>query len=172
MEFIRPIWVRFLIVCALSAFTATGVAWSLSRFPPVQMVQFHEVDGAKIRDKDIELYVTAVRNRFCSVHVDRWLWQDTDIKDDKGHPVRRYVTLPQAVAPPTPIGETTTYIMSIPLPRNVTPGRWYYYSRGFDDCGWFPFFDRRARESPVTPVTIFSNGDFDGPPTQDLPRAN
>ena len=143
---IRSMWLRFLVVCIAAAAAGFTAVFSLARIPPVEMLQVHDIDEITMHDGSIDMKVTAVRSRACDTHANQWLWQDTGTKDRYGRAILKYVSLPPTAAPPTPIDDETSYVVSIPLPSSVTPGVWHFWSRATDDCSWMPLLARPVRE--------------------------
>ena len=151
---IRKYWVSFVFCCLLSAMaTVVGVGVVASR-PPLTLFDIHEIDSLAVREGSLDMVLTLIRTRECDGNVQRWLWENTAYLDRRGKPVRRYVALAPAANPPTPLGEEVTYILSIPLPSNVHPGKWFYWSRTYDGCSLIPALSPTPRTSPNILVTV------------------
>lgn len=151
---IRHYWVSFFLCCLLGSIASTvGVGVVASR-PPLVLLDIHEVDSVAVVGGSLDLMLTLIRSRDCDATVQRWLWEPTKYLDRNGKVVRRYVSLPAAANPPTPLGEETTYILSLPMPSNVHPGKWFYWSRTYDGCWLIPSLTPTSRTSPNTLVTI------------------
>lgn len=149
-----PAWALFLLFCALGALGGFGCVYMVGRQAPITLVNVHEADGVALRNGALDVRLTLVRTRTCDAHVDRWLWHTDGERDDAGELVRRWVPLPATTNPPTPLGVEVSYILSLPLPANVTPGEWFYWSRTYDGCPLLPLLASPARESPNVPVLV------------------
>lgn len=156
----------FVLACMVGGLFGFSLVYVPNKAPPVVLRGVKEVDGLVVRAGSLDLLFNVRRERECSPTVDRWVWQDTAMQDRQGRLVRRFVTLPPASNPPVPLREEVTYILSIPLPSNVQPGKWFYRSRSVDHCNWLPSMASPARESPSTPVTV-----LDGSPHSTSPPA-
>ena len=151
---IRSIWPAFIVACFLGGIGGFGMVLRLANSPPITLVGVKEADGLAVVNGNLEIQLTIVRSHQCDAHVERWMWQPTGQLDRYGRPIRRWVNLPSTANPPTPLGVEVTYLVSIPLPANVTIGDWFYWSRTFDNCPLVPALQGEPRESPDVPVKV------------------
>ena len=162
---IRSMLPMFVLACLLAGIAGFGTVYYLAERPPVRIESMRELDGLAVKDGTIDIAFTLTRNRDCEARVDRWMWQDTGTRDRQGEIVKKWVFLQAGPNPPTPLGVETSYVLSIPLPANVTPGTWYYWARTYDGCQVVPALDHPSRESKNIPVVVTAY------PKPDAPRA-
>ena len=128
--------------------------------PTTKLAAIREVDGVVAHGGSLDLIFDLTRYRVCNGgRADRWVWQWSGLTDKFGRQMRRYVSLPERTnPPPTKFAEEDVYILSLPMPANVTPGHWFYWSRQHDGCWPLPFFQPPDRESVNVPFDV-----VDGP---------
>jgi len=137
------------VVCGSLSF---ALVWYFGNQPAVIVQDVHEVDGVAVSGGFLDLVAHINRVRSCPTHVERWLWRDTNIA---GEIMRQWVPLAGPDAPPSPIGHGEKYTISLPLPNNISPGRWWYYSRSRDDCSFWPgLWSASFRETTNVPVVV------------------
>ncbi len=151
---IRSSWLVVLIACILGGGGGFGMVVRLAQAPAVALVGVREADGLAVVNGALEIQLTIIRTHQCDAHVERWMWQPTNAVYRYGRPIRRWVNLPSTANPPTPLNVEVTYIVSIPLPSNVTIGDWFYWSRAYDNCPLVPALQVEPRESPDVPVRV------------------
>ena len=154
VQTVRSFWPFFLLICALSgAGGFSMIAWIAAK-PPLTLVGVREADGISVVNGALEIQLSIIRTLQCDAHVERWMWQNTERFDRRGKPIRRWVNLPSVANPPTELDVEVTYIISIPMPSNITPGNWFYWSRSYDNCPLVPALTPKPRESPDVPVLV------------------
>lgn len=126
-----------------------GAGYYFAWRAPVIVRDVHEVDGVAVRGGWLDLEVMLTRNRVCDTRAERWL---TQTQEDG---LQRWVQLAEVASPPTVPRGDVRYVLSLPIPGNLPPGKWRYLSRIKEDCGspislWGP----TIRDSSGVDITI------------------
>lgn len=128
---------------------AVGVLFSMAQ-PVVTMSDLHELDGIAVEGGTLDIVVDSTRNRMCPVDIDRWLERPDPLKAGR----TQYVYLGVPRIPPVGVGRAS-YRVTIALPANIQPGRWFYHAQARNSCGILPMWLSAAeRDSGRVPVEV------------------
>lgn len=126
--------------------------------PSVVILELRQAGGVAVRGGWLDMDVRLIRNHICDPKVEGWLWQWQD-------GVKHWVALPVVPSPPVELGQQARYIVSIPVPANITPGKWNYMTRTHDGCpSMFSLRPETVRDDKVREVII--NDPTSAQPTQ------
>ncbi len=129
------------------------ILWS-NRNAPVIVHDEHEIEGDVSSSGHIDIYVGLDRLRDCPAETSRWLW--TWVNHD-GMRIKQFFPLFSSSIALTDVGRDQHFILTVPVPRGVWPGHWFYWSKTIEHCSLFPaMFRSPIRESADIPIRIIA----------------
>ena len=136
---------------------ALAVSYYVAGKPAVVLVNSTDLSSAVLNNGMIDLMQTVDRSKLCDSKAERWLYRDVQVPvAGKVETVRQVVAMNSPDTVPTDIGVGQKYILSLPVPKGLTPGKWFYFVRLYDSCGWLPNFlaNTQIRQSKPVPIDI------------------
>ena len=118
---------------------------------PVVVVQEHQLNENIYQNGHLDLYVEVDRSRDCPSETSRWLWTWVD---HNGQRLRHYYPLVNSSTSLSELGHHR-FVLSIPLPTDIWPGNWYYWSKTIEHCPLMPFVGQSTiHQSADIPIHI------------------
>ena len=139
---IKPTRIFASVLVGLGAGVISGAY--VTPYNVVTDVTIREVDSVRAHQHELDLLFTLTRLVDCDARVERWVWTWVDVPEGilpgGAQRIPRWIQLRNnGNNPPTKIGTSDSYLLTVALPPNVTPGVWFYWSRTHDKCGWQSF---------------------------------
>ncbi len=123
--------------------------------PPVVVHQIREVSDKVGRKGHIELFVELDRKQNCPSVTSQWLWTWIDFHGER---IKQFYPLASDATGPSDPGHDQKYVLSIPVPPDIWPGEWFYWSKTVENCPFLPsLFRPSTRESGNLPIRILSD---------------
>jgi len=149
-------WTRTIVIilsCIAASSLLTGVAFQLAdREPALQIIALDDAGEVALRDGRLSIYTKIARTRSCRAETSHWLY--TVVEHGPVDHVRLWV--PIAGGGPIPAGDIgeLSYVLSVPLPPGLWPGKWFWVSDRIEYCGLFGTWFPRRFETPPLPIDI------------------
>ncbi len=129
------------------------ITWG-NRSAPVIVHDEHEIGSHAVVNGHIDLYFNLDRTRDCPAETSHWLWTWVANGEDR---VKLFYPLTNNATTLTDVGKGQKFILSIPVPRGIWPGQWFYWSKSIEHCsllqGLFRSAVRESRDIPIRIVT-------------------
>lgn len=121
------------------------------RGPPVQVLAQADAGTIAAHDGRLFLYYRVRRERDCTVETGRWLFTYVD---HDGESVRAMVPMDAGSRTPATGVGMTSFVLALPLPSGLWPGRWWFQTDTIDYCGGLGWLAPTRRESEPVQVDI------------------
>ena len=127
------------------------IVWG-NRSGSVIMHDEHEVGSHAVVNGHIDLYLDLDRVRGCPAETSRWLWTWVENGEDR---IKLFYPLTNSATTLTDVGSGQKLILSVPVPRGIWPGQWFYRSKSVEHCSFLQdLFHSTVRESRDIPIRI------------------
>jgi hypothetical protein len=154
-----------LIAGSIVAAIALAVA---ERSPALRILAQEDAGAVAQNDGRILIFSKINRNRSCVIETTHWLFT---LVDHAGETVRAYVPIAEDGPVPVHALGRTDYVLTVPLPPGLWPGKWYWLESRTEMCGPFgslwPIYSEsaplaldieRSRAIADVPVTALQDG--------------
>lgn len=146
-----PFAVVFVIAGGVGALASYLALELLDHEPATIINASFNADDITYRDGSIHIFLDVRKLRECPTTTSRWLWTWVNYK---GEEVKLYMPLGGGDLSEIDVGEQR-FIRSIPVPRGVWDGTWYYLERYINHCGGLlSLFHNRISEISGIPIQI------------------
>jgi hypothetical protein len=148
---VLPFAVVFVIAGGVGALASYLSLELLDHEPATVIKAAFNADDVTYRDGSIQIFLDVNKLRECPTTTSRWIWTWVDYK---GEEVPLYKSLGGGNLSEIDVGEQR-FIRSIPVPRGVWDGTWYYLERYVAHCGGIlSLFHNRDSEINGIPIII------------------
>ena len=135
-----------------------GLILQAHRTSPVIIYDAYELDGVVHQGGHIDLLFDIDRTRNCPSQTSRWLW--TWVRHDNDL-IRQYFPLSNSNAAITDAGGAHKFVLSLPIPPGVWPGKWFYTSKTIERCPIILGLESlKLLQAPDIPVRVLNDPDL------------